>query len=394
MPWIRIAPKAVEALSRRHPWVFSGAVAAEEPPAAPGDTVQVRGPDDRPLASGAYSPASTIRVRVWSFDPAQPIDGAFFDRRIAASIAARGEHALRPGCACRLVHAESDGLPGTIVDRYDGFAVCQFLSAGAERQRNEIARAVAAHTGCRGVYERSEGSGRTRESLPERRGLLSGAEPPDAIEIAEGPCRFLVDVRHGHKTGFYLDQRENRARLAALAGGRDVLNCFAYTGGFGIAAAVGGARSVVNVESAPEALALLERNAALNGIGTERMENVRADVFEALRRFRDARRSFDLIVLDPPKFAASSAAVQGAARGYKDINLLAFKLLRPGGLLLTFSCSEAIASELFQKIVADAALDAGRPAQALEWLSQAPDHPVSLAFPEGRYLKGLVCRVQ
>jgi 23S rRNA (cytosine1962-C5)-methyltransferase len=300
--------------------------------------------------------------------------------------------------AYRLVNAESDGLPGLIVDRYGPYLVCQFLAAGAERWKSEIVSALADLAGATigplaGIYERSDVDVRAKEGLPLSAGPLWGEPPPEIVTIQEHGCCFQVQIAAGHKTGFYLDQRENRALLARYSAGTEVLNGFAYTGGFGVWALRGGARHVTNVDTSGAALALAAANAALNGFEPAQTENVEGDVFQVLRRYRDAGRAFDLIVLDPPKFAETRSQVERAARGYKDINLLAFKLLRPGGVLFTYSCSGLVSPDLFQKIVAGAALDAGREAQIVRRLSQGPDHPVALSFPEGEYLKGLVCLV-
>jgi 23S rRNA (cytosine1962-C5)-methyltransferase len=381
-------------LLRRHPWVFSGAIARLEEAPASGETVELHAADGRVLGRGAYSPRSQIAVRVWTFDPDEEVGSDLLRTRLARAIAAR---AALPttwrSSAARLVNAESDGLPGLVVDRYDRFLVCQLLSAGPERLRAELVALLGELVPCDGIYERSDVEVRAKEGREPRAGLLVGEAPPELLEIEEGPCRYLVDLRAGHKTGFYLDQRESRARLAAYAPGREVLNAFAYTGSFGIVALAHGATRVTNVERSAAALELGRRNLALNGLAPNSVEEIEGDVFKQLRRFRDARREFDLVTLDPPKFAESRAQLERAARGYKDINLLAFKLLRPGGLLLTFSCSGLVVPELFQKIVADAALDAGREATILERLGLPADHPTALAFPEGSYLKGLVCRV-
>ncbi len=295
--------------------------------------------------------------------------------------------------AYRLVNAESDGLPGVIVDRYDDFLVCQFLSAGAESWRKEIVRQLNTQIPAKGIYERSDASGRAWEGLKPRWGVLYGSAPPDLVQVREGPVHFLVDIYNGHKTGFYLDQRENRAIVSEYAKGADVLNCFAYTGGFGLYAHWGEARSVTNIEMSRTALEILERNMVLNGFRDKKTENTSGDVFALLRKYRDSARQFDMVILDPPKFAQSSQQVKKAARGYKDINLFAIKLIKPGGVLFTFSCSGHVSPALFQKIVSDAALDADRQVQIIRHLDQAPDHPVSLNFPEGHYLKGLICRV-
>ena len=384
---------------RRHPWVFSGAIGQVTGQPESGETVLVISAGGQALGLGAYSPQSQIPVRLWTFDPTQAVDRAFFRARLQRSIEARAPLLARPDLnAYRLVNAESDGLPGLIVDRYAGFLVCQFLTAGAERWKAEITallEALPAVTGgaAEGIYERSDVDVRIKEGLPPAAGVLAGQAPPENLVIDEHGCQFIVQIARGHKTGFYLDQRENRALMPDYAAGRDVLNAFAYTGAFGVWALRGGARHVVNLESSESALELACENVRLNRLDESRVENVAGDVFRVLRQYRDSRREFDLIVLDPPKFAESRSQLDGATRGYKDINLLAFKLLRPGGVLFTFSCSGLVSPELFQQVVAGAALDSGREVQIVRRMSQGPDHPVALNFPEGAYLKGLVCRV-
>ena len=381
-----------KSLLRRHPWVFSGAVGQVNGDPASGATVDVRAADGAFLARAAYSPSSQIRARVWSFDPEETVDADFFRRRILAALARRTTLGLSAASdAFRLVHAESDGIPGLVVDRYGDVLVVQILTAGCEFWRETLADLLLELTGATAIYERSDADVRELEGLLPRVGLLRGVLPAARLTINEYGLKFLVDIEHGHKTGFYLDQRANRNRVGQLAAGRDVLNCFCYTGGFSIHAARGGAKSIVSVDTSADALAAGQENAALNGIQADGLEWLEADVFTGLRKFRDQNRSWDLIVLDPPKFAPTAAQAEKAARGYKDINRLAFKLLRPGGILATFSCSGGIDAALFQKIVASAALDAGVEAQIVETLTQGPDHPVSIHFPEGAYLKGLVC---
>jgi 23S rRNA (cytosine1962-C5)-methyltransferase len=408
MSTVILAAGRERSLARRHPWIFTGAIAQVKGAPGPGDTVDVRAAGGAWLARGTYSPKSQIAVRVWSFDPDRPIDASLVRERIAAAIARRRALLDLTSITChRLVHAESDGLPGVVVDRYGDWLVCQLSTAGAERWKAEITAALVELWPCAGIFERSDIDVRKKEGLAPVTGVLAGApppgapgaqgtpgapDPPDGIDVSEHGLRFLVDVRRGHKTGFYLDQRDSRSRVRAHAAGRTVLDCFAYTGGFGLSALIGGAAHVTQVDSSAPALAQAARNAAHNGIDLTRLEQVTEDVFQLLRRYRDDGRRFDLIVLDPPKFAETRGLVQRAARGYKDINLLAFKLLAPGGLLFTFSCSGAIDAPLFQKIVADAALDAGRDAQVVGHMSQPADHPVALPFPEAAYLKGLLCR--
>lgn len=399
MPALILKPEREKSLLRRHPWVFSGAVERLTGDPRPGETVDVRDSRGEWLARAAYSPSSQIRARVWTFNPEEPVDAAFFRRRIQAAIERRalsgfslaGTGESTPTNAFRLVHAESDGLPGLVADWYDGVIVAQFLTAGSEFWRDTLAALLMELTGASAIYERSDADVRELEGLPPRTGLLRGTLSAPVVLVQEYGLRFRVNLETGHKTGFYLDQRANRRRVGELAHGRDVLNCFSYTGGFTLHAAAGGAHSVLSVDTSAEALALGRENAHLNRLPADRLDWLEADVFTALRKFRDQNRSWDLIVLDPPKFAPTVAQAEKAARGYKDINRLAFKLLRPGGLLVTFSCSGGIDAALFQKIVASAALDAGVEAQILEHLAQGPDHPVSLHFPEGAYLKGLVC---
>ena len=378
-----------------HPWIFSGAVQQVSGDPQAGDTVEVRTAGGEPLGWAAYSPASKIQARMWSWNPQETIDEDFLRRRLAQALELR-RAAIPAGesNALRLVHAESDGLPGLVVDRYASVLVMQCLSAGAERWRHTLARLLAELTGMTDVYERSDVEVRRLEGLPEREGPLLGSGSFAPLEIQENGLLFLVDPVHGQKTGFYIDQRRNRARLRDFCAGRDVLNCFAYTGAFSVYALAGGARSVLSVDTSAEALAAARENVSRNHLERAGVEWMEADVFHALRAFRDQARSYDLIVLDPPKFAPTAAQAERAARGYKDINLLAFKLLRPGGMLFTFSCSGGITADLFQKIVAGAALDANVDAGIIEHLAQGPDHPIALNFPEGAYLKGLICYVK
>jgi 23S rRNA (cytosine1962-C5)-methyltransferase len=358
--------------------------------ADPGETVRVEAADGRFLAWGAYSPTSMIRVRAWSFDEAERIDAAFFARRIAAAVALRARLPVASS-GVRLVHGEADGLPGLIVDRYGDTLSAQFLSAGAERWRESIADALLAATGCARLYERSDSGTRGLEGLQPRSGWLRG-EGESRLTITEHDWRLQLDVALGQKTGLYLDQRDNRALLARWVrhfGLQRVLNCYSYTGGFTVAALAGGAQHVTSVDSSAPAMALLADNVALNGFDAARSEALDADVNGYLRQALKDGRHFDAIVLDPPKFAPTASHAERAARAYKDINRLALKLLAPGGLLLTFSCSGGIGAELFHKIVAGAAADAGVDGALLQRLEGACDHPTTLVFPEGEYLKGL-----
>jgi 23S rRNA (cytosine1962-C5)-methyltransferase len=380
-----------KALRRRHPWIFSGAVARVEGDPQPGDTVEVVSDSGKPLALAAFSPQSQIRARVWSFDSTRPIDAEFLRTRLASALAVRAAlPAARQSNALRLVHAESDGLPGLVVDRYDDVLVAQFLSAGAERWRETLLDALAELTGCEAVYERSDTEVRALEGLAPRSGFVRGDRKAARCAIVEHGLSFHVDVEQGQKTGFFLDQRDNRQHVRSLARGREVLDGFCYTGGFALAALAGGAERVLALESSAQALAVARENLAANQLDPGRIEFVQADVFAHLRLLRDRGMRFGLVVLDPPKFAPTAAQAKNAARAYKDVNLLAFKLLAPGGLLATFSCSGGVTAELFQSIVAGAALDAGVEGKIVGRFGPAADHPVALEFPEGDYLKGLL----
>src|SRR5574343_1230947 len=389
-----LKPGKERSVFRRHPWIFAGSVERLEGRARPGDTVLVKDADGRPLARAAWSPNSQIRARVWSFDPEQSIDHAFIKRTVAASVARRQSHpVLSQQDGVRLIHGESDGLPGVIADRYGPVVVIQLTSAGADKWRDAIIAGLVQATGCSAVYERSDSDVRKLEGLEPLSQLVHG-EMPEQLTIVENGVRMEVDVAGGHKTGFYLDQRDNRLLTGQLAAGRDVLNCFCYTGGFSLQALAGGAKSVISIDSSGPALATAARNVALNPqLDASRAEWREDDVFQALRTLKAEGRKFDLIVLDPPKFAPSAAHADRAARAYKDINLLGFRLLNPGGILMTCSCSGGIGLELFQKIVAGAAADAGVEARIIHRLSAAPDHPLGLAVPEGEYLKGLACPI-
>ena len=388
MKTVRLRDGKERSLLRRHPWVFEGSVARGK--ADPGETVRVEAADGRFLAWGAYSPTSRFRVRAWSFDEAERIDRAFFQRRIAAALALRRRLPIASD-GMRLVHGEADGLPGLIVDRYGDTLSVQFLSAGAERWRDTLVDLLLTESGATRLYERSDASVRTLEGLAPRSGWLRG-DGDALLTIREHAWQLSVDVAQGHKTGFYLDQRDNRARLAdwvrqfAL---RRVLNCYSYTGGFSVAALAGGAAEVISVDSSAPALERATAHVRLNGFDAARHQALDADVNQVLRARLQAGETFDAIVLDPPKFAPTASHAERAARAYKDINRLALMLLRPGGLLLTFSCSGGIGAELFHKIVAGAAIDAGVDGAILARLEGAPDHPTTLVFPEGEYLKGL-----
>jgi 23S rRNA (cytosine1962-C5)-methyltransferase len=390
-PKLTLKPGRERSLLRRHPWIFSGAIAEVHGAPHTGDTVDVRAADGRFVAWAAYSPASQIRARVWSFDETEIPGPDLFERRIAAALALRrAEIPLETTDALRLVHGESDGLPGLVADRYADTLVVQLVSAGCERWRETLIETLRGQSGCARVYERSDTEGRELEGLAAKTGLIAGTAADRPLKIVEHGIRYEVDAAAGQKTGFYLDQRDNRRRVGLLAEGRETLNCFCYTGGFALSALAGGARSVLSIDSSGPALELAKRNLALNGVEAGRAEWLEADVFGALRKLQREGRQFDFIVLDPPKFAPTPKDAERAARGYKDINLNALKLLRRGGLLATFSCSGGVSPELFQKIVAGAAADAGASLLLRERYRAAPDHPVRIEFPEGEYLKGLL----
>jgi 23S rRNA (cytosine1962-C5)-methyltransferase len=391
MAKVILKPGREKSLLRRHPWIFSGAIREAEKDIGSGSIVDLLSSDKRFLARASYSPASQIRARVWTFED-EVIDREFFRRKIRSSLATRQKLQVEgQSNAYRLIYAESDGIPGLIVDKYNDVLVFQSLTAGSEYWKETLADLLLEETGLTTIYERSDADVRGLEGLEPKVGSLRGTNPQLPITITEHNLKFSVNLATGHKTGFYLDQRRNRTRVRELAKDREVLDCFCYTGGFTVNALAGGAKSVLSVDSSADALELCKENIALNNLSLDKHSSLEGDVFQLLRKFRDESRSFDMIILDPPKFAPTSAHAEKATRAYKDINLLAFKLLRPDGLLVTFSCSGGVDAGLFQKIVAGAALDAGVEAQVVEHLSQDADHPVSLHFPEGNYLKGLIC---
>jgi len=388
-PTLHLKPKKDGSLHRRHPWVYAGAVERVGGRPAAGDTVRVLGADGGFLAHAAFSPSSAIRARVWTFDEAETVDAAFVAARVHAAVARRAP--LMPASdALRLVFGEADGLPGCVVDRYGDQLVVQFLSTGVERWRDTIVDALVAATGCAAVYERSDASAREREGLALRSGPIRGGVPAP-VPIVEHGVRYRVDVVAGHKTGFYIDQRDSRALVREHAAGRRVLNCFCYTGGFTLAARHGGATEATSIDASGEALAMAAANERDNGFEAPSTW-LQANVFDALKTLLAEGRQFDLIVLDPPKFAPSAQHVDAAARAYKEINLKALRLLAPGGLLFTFSCSGAIDADLFRRIVAGAVVDARVDAQLLRHLAAGIDHPMAMTHPEGEYLKGLMLR--
>jgi 23S rRNA (cytosine1962-C5)-methyltransferase len=396
MKSIRLKEGKERSLLRRHPWIFDSAIAKGG--GDPAETVRVDSHSGEFLAWAAFSPASKIRARAWSFDESQRIDAAFFQAACQRAIRARDRFDI-PSDGVRLVHGESDGLPGLIVDRYGDTLVAQFLSAGAERWKAVLADALLRETGLTRLYERSDANARSLEGLPPAAGWLRGEGPTELI-IREHDWRFSLDIVGGHKTGFYLDQRDSRRKFAQYVGRlglRNVLNCYCYTGGFTVAALAGmrvagvaGQAQVTSIDSSGPALERARGNVALNGFDASQAAFIDADVNASLRRFIEESRSFDAIVLDPPKLARTAAHAERAARAYKDINRLALKLLEPGGVLFTYSCSGGISADLFHKIVASAGADANVDGYIAERMGGAPDHPMTLAFPEGEYLKGLV----
>ena len=387
---VLLKPGKEKAILRKHPWIFSGAINSTTGIPENGSIVRVFSAEKEFLGIGSYSQYSQIRVRMWAFED-EEINQEFFYERITESIKKRKIFMDRyPDSAWRIVYAESDLIPGLIVDQYNDILVVQFLASGAEYLKEMIIRALTEATRLENVYERSDAEVRKLEGLPDRSGVISG-EIPSSVEIMEGGYRFLVDFQESQKTGFYLDQRLNRRLVANYCKGKSVLNVFSFTGGFSIYAVGAGATSVVSIDSSQEAISLAKQNHLLNNFSMEEHEWLTTDAFMGLRKMRDQNKKFDVIILDPPKFAPTAAHVNKAARAYKDINLLALKMLNPGGILATFSCSGGVSEGLFQKIVADAALDAKVEISLLERLTQGPDHPVNLFYPEAAYLKGLIC---
>lgn len=390
---ITLKPGRERSVLQRHPWLFESAIGKVSAQPPDGAVVEVLGNDGAWLARGTWSGKSQIRVRLWTWNVEQPLDADLIERRIATAIAGRQAMAADPDTtAYRLVFSESDGLPGVIADRYGDFVVVQLSTVGAALRAQSIVDALVTQVAPRGIYERSDADVRAKEGLEPAERLLWGEGADGPIEILENGQRYIVDLGGGHKTGAYLDQRINRRRVAGYCHDADVLSCFSYTGGFELEAAAAGARQITAIDSSADVLAVAAENARRNGVNTA-IERVAGNVFSELRRFRAEGRTFDVIVLDPPKFVHSRSQLDRATRGYKDINLLAMQLLRPNGILATFSCSGLVSPDLFQKVVFGAAVDAKRDVQILERLTQAPDHPVLLTFPESEYLKGLLCRV-
>lgn len=394
MPSIKLKRGRDKSIGRKHPWIFSGAIESVRDVRSNGETVEIISADGKHLGYGSFSKESQISVRMLSFNPEENPDEIFIKKRIKEALNFRDSIVDKSSTnAYRLINAESDNLPGIIVDKYSDYLVCQFLSAGAEFWKNIVIDALIELTDPICIYERSDVDVRDKEGLVKSKGIIFGKLPDLPIEIIENGNKLLVDIVNGHKTGFYLDQRENRKIISDFARGRNILNCFSFTGGLSVYALKAGASKVINIDSSEEALSLAEKNLINNGFTNNQYENICEDVFKYLRKLRDSNQKYDLIILDPPKFAESVSQVEKASRGYKDINLLAMKLLNPNGILFTFSCSGHITRELFNKIISDAALDSGREVKIIKHLTQSPDHSISTNFPESLYLKGLVCNV-
>lgn len=390
---VRLKPGREKAARNRHPWIFSGAIGNVRGSPAPSDIVEVQDSAGQFLARGYYNPHSQITVRLLTWDEEEMIDRTFWQRRLQASLARRASLAGSEDTAYRLAFAESDGLPGLVVDRYGDWVVLQILTLGLEPWRETLVDLLSEMMRPRGIYERSDVDVRSQEGLKQVVGTLAGETPAESITILEHGLRFGVDVRRGHKTGFYLDQRENRRKIAPYCAGREVLNVFSYSGAFSVYAAAHGAARVTSLDSSADALKMAADNLALNGFPAQDGDLLEGDAFQALRYLRDEGRQYDMVILDPPKFAFSQAQVQAATRGYKDINMLGMRLLRPGGILCTFSCSGLVSADLFQKVLFGASVDVVREGRILEFLAQGVDHPVLLTFPESAYLKGFICHI-
>ncbi|CAM2946988.1 class I SAM-dependent methyltransferase [Vibrio rarus] len=390
---IKLAKGRDKSVRRRHPWIFSRGIETVTGEPQLGDTVDVYAHNGQWLAKAAYSPHSQIRARVWTFTK-QNIDSAFFVQRIQQAQLLR-EECIRDGelTGYRLIAAESDSMPGVTIDKYQNYLVCQLLSAGAEKQKDNIVQALVECFPDCSIYERSDVAVRKKEGLEERVGLLHGDEPTAPIVIEENGVKIQVDIKTGHKTGFYLDQRDSRQHSMKYVKGKQVLNCFSYTGGFGLYALKAGAERVINVDVSQPALDIAKQNAQLNGFNIKKAVFLNADVFKILREYRDQGTQFDVVIMDPPKMVSSKNNLTSGARGYKDLNMLAIQILKPGGTLLTYSCSGLMEASLFQKIIADAALDAGREVKFIESFTQSRDHLFDTAYPEGLYLKGFAAKV-
>jgi 23S rRNA (cytosine1962-C5)-methyltransferase len=382
-----VRDKALKSIAGRHPWLFSGAIDKATPGLTAGAVVNVLDGHGKFMGSGFFNSNSQITVRMLTFDSA-PVDEALIQHRILEAIKLRRtlpEHDLSN--AWRLLYGESDGLPGLVADSYADYAVVHFHSAGWESFREDMARMLMEAASLRGVYDGSDAAMREREGLSASHGELCGETVPDFLEASEFGRKFVVDVRKGQKSGLYLDQKFNHQAVRSLASGKRALDCFAYTGGFGLAALEGGCLSLTAVEISDAAVAALEQNLQSNGFADRDITIIEADAFEVLRTMVSDGERFDLVVLDPPAFCKSKTALIQACRGYKDINRLAMQLIDPGGILVSCSCSRPVSDDLFLKVLWEASVEAGRAAKLLNLSGQAPDHPVLLSFPESKYLK-------
>jgi len=377
-----------------HPWIFSGAISKTDANIAAGEIVRVLDSRREFVAYGYCNPASQIALRLLEWDEDRSMGERWWCDRIARAIAGR-KNLLddKTSNCCRLVFGESDGLPGLMVDKYENQLILQSSTAGIDRAINAITAALVELLKPATIYERSHVDIRKLEGLPGRVGGLHGEPPPERLIVTANDLKFYVDVKTGHKTGLYLDQRFNHRLVAAQAENLELLDCFCYTGAFSLHGIKAGAKSAVLVDSSAEFLAAARDNFKLNGLDGGKVEYIKGDVFTVLREFADSDRRFDMVILDPPKFAASRANLKRALAGYKDLNLQAMKLLKPGGLLATFSCSGAVTEADLKTVLFWAALDAGKQVQILQTLYQGPDHPRSIYFPEAEYLKGFLCRV-
>ncbi len=394
MKKIILKPFREKSIQKKHPWIFSGAIKKIQGNPAPGETVLILDYKKRPMAIGAFSPKSQITVRVWSFDPEESISEEFFYRRIETAIRIRKDLNIDMETnAYRIINSESDGIPGLIVDCYDSFLVCQFLSTGAEFWKQEIISILKNFFPKNSIYERSDALVRKKEGLNLKKGILVGNSPPNFIVIKENSCNFFVDIKSGHKTGFYLDQRDNRSEISYYVIGRKILNCFSYTGGFGVISLKSEAEHVINLDCSNKALQLAEENFKLNSLDLKKVKFVKGNAFKILRQFRDTGLKFDVVILDPPKLIHSQQSFERGLAGYKDINLLGLKLVKSGGILVTFSCSGLLQPYMFQKVIADASVDAHREVKIIKRLGMASDHLTTVNFPEGNYLKGFICKV-
>ncbi len=389
MPRIFLKQGREAPVRRGHPWIFSGAIEDVEGDSDRAGVADVHDFRKTWIARGIFSPKSQIRVRILTWENV-PIDRAFFLSRFEQALALRVRFLSSDTNAYRLINGEGDFIPGLVIDRYGDFTVCQFLTSGIEALKGPVLEALLQTAGPRGVFERSEGRVRSEEGLEPSIGVLAGEAPPALIHIREHGLTFVIDPRQGQKTGFFLDQRDNRRVLSTLAQDATVLNCFSYSGAFSVYALRGGARKVISLDASKPALQLAEENLTINGFDPAATELLKADAFTYLK---ECESTFDVIVLDPPSLAHRRTDVTAAVGGYKYLNLHALRHLKPGSIMLTFSCSQHVSPDLFQKVVFGAAVDARRMVSVLRRLGQGIDHPVSLHHPEGEYLKGLALRV-